>query len=190
MPRLFTAIELPDAIRSELRSLHSPIDGARWVEPADMHLTLRFFGDTGGHTARELIASLAEIEHDVFPLRVIGAGAFGGNDPHTVWAGIEPSPQLDALARAHEKAARNAGLAPETRTYKPHITLARLRQVRVDDVARFLSRASGYRSAPFYVARTVLMSSKPGTGGGPYAIEDSFPLRGSNYVGEDADANW
>ncbi len=190
MPRLFSAIELPDDIRTELRRLQCQIDGARWSEPADMHLTLRFFGEPGGHIERELIANLAEIEHDVFPLRILGAGAFGGNDPHTVWAGIEPSPQLDALARAHEKAARNAGLAPETRTYKPHITLARLRQARVDDVARFLSRASGYRSAPFYVARTVLMSSKPGTGGGPYAIEDSFPLRGSDYVGYDADANW
>ena len=190
MPRLFTAIELPGDVRTELRSLHSHIPGARWIEPANYHLTLRFFGDIGGSVARELIANLAEIEFDVFELRVLSLGAFGGNDPHTVWAGIQPSPQLDALARAHEKAARNAGLLQETRTYKPHITLARLRHARIEDVARFLSRSSGYRSAPFYVARTVLMSSKPGVGGGPYAIEDSFPLRGSGYVGEDADANW
>ena len=190
MPRLFTAIELPGDVRTELRSLHSHIPGARWIEPANYHLTLRFFGDIGGSVARELIANLAEIEFDVFELRVLSLGVFGGNDPHTVWAGIQPSPQLDALARAHEKAARNAGLLQETRTYKPHITLARLRHARIEDVARFLSRSSGYRSAPFYVARTVLMSSKPGVGGGPYAIEDSFPLRGSGYVGEDADANW
>jgi RNA 2',3'-cyclic 3'-phosphodiesterase len=190
MPRLFTAIELPDDIRAELYRLHVPLPGARWMKPADYHLTLRFFGDIEGGTAHELIANLAEIEADAFELRICGLGAFGGNDPQQLWAGIEPSESLDALQRTHEKAARNAGLPPEKRSFKPHVTLARMRHSNADAVARFLTRYSGYRSEPFFVPQTVLMSSKPLVGGRPYAVQDYFALRGGAYISDDEAANW
>ena len=190
MPRLFTAIELPPDVGAELYRLNTPLPGARWIKPENYHLTLRFFGDTGGSVARELVANLAEIDADAFALRVSGLGAFGGNDPHAVWAGIEPSEPLEALVRAHEKAARNAGLPPGTRTYRPHITLARLRNSNAGAVASFLTQYSGYRSEAFFVSQTVLMSSKPLTGGGPYVIEDSYPLRGGASPYEGDDASW
>ena len=190
MPRLFTALELPGDVRAELYGLHQPLPGARWVKPDDYHLTLRFAGEIEGGMAREFIANLAEIETDAFELTVSGLGAFGGNDPHSVWAGVAPSLALDALARAHEKAARNAGLPPEKHAFKPHITLARLKNARVDAVAQFLTRYSGYRSEPFFVGQAVLMSSRPRVGGGPYAIEDRFPLRGGLYVSDDSAASW
>ena len=190
MPRLFTAIEIPQDICSELYRLHQPVPGARWMTPDSYHLTLRFAGDVSGMVLREFIANLSEIEFDSFELTVLGLGAFGGESPHTIWAGIAPSPQLEALARAHEKAARNAGLPPKKRAFKPHITLARLNHSRPDEVARFLTRFSGYRSEPFFTERTVLMSSRPNIGGGPYAIEDRFPFRGTAYVSGDDDARW
>ena len=189
MPRLFTAIELPEDTRAELYRLHQPLPGARWIKPDAYHLTLRFYGDIDNGVARELVANLAGIEADAFELRIVGLGAFGGNDPRAVWAGVEPSPALEALARAHEKAARNAGLPAEKRTFRPHVTSARLKNSDPDAVAKFLTRYGGYRSEPFFVARTVLMSSKPTVGGGPYVTEDVFPLRGG-YVGEDGPANW
>jgi 2'-5' RNA ligase len=190
MPRLFSAIELPDEVRAELYGLHQPLPSARWLKPDDYHLTLRFAGDIDNGLAREFVANLASVNVDAFELTVAGLGAFGGNDPHTVWAGVTPSPALDALARAHEKAARDAGLPPEKRTFKPHITLARMKGSRVDAVAMFLNRYSGYRSEPFFVGQAVLMSSRPMVGGGPYAIEDRFPLRGGLYVSEDSEASW
>jgi RNA 2',3'-cyclic 3'-phosphodiesterase len=190
MPRLFTAIEIPDVVRAELYALHQPLPGARWIDPAEYHLTLRFAGDINNGLAREFAANLASIDIDAFELTVEGLGAFGGNDPHTVYASFAPSPQLDALARAHEKAARDAGLPPEKRAFKPHITLARLRGSRVDAVAQYLTRYSGYRSEPFFAGQAVLMSSRPQTGGGPYAIEERYPLRGGLYVSEDYEASW
>jgi 2'-5' RNA ligase len=190
MPRLFTALELPKEVCAELSALHQPLPGARWLQPADYHLTLRFAGDIDNHLAREFVANLASIDIDAFELTVEGLGAFGGNDPHTVWAGVAPSATLDVLARAHDKAARATGLPPEKRAFKPHITLARLKGSRVDAVAKFLTRYSGYRSEPFFVGQTVLMSSRPLTGGGPYAVEDRFPLRGGLYVSEDYEASW
>ena len=190
MPRLFTAIEVPDEIRDELYRLRMPLPGARWMKPESYHITLRFAGDIGNVAAREFAANLSRVEPDGFELRLSGLGAFGGDDPHAIWAGVELTPQLEDLARAHEKAARNAGLAPETRAFKPHVTLARLKHSNPEAVARFLTRSSGYRSEPFFVPRTLLMSSRPGTGGGPYGVEDGFPMRGMAFLSEDGDATW
>jgi 2'-5' RNA ligase len=70
------------------------------------------------------------------------------------------------------------------------VTLARLKHSNVEAVARFLTRYGGYRSEPFFVARTLLMSSRPSVGGGPYGIEDRFPMRGMEFLNEDGEANW
>lgn len=190
MPRLFTAIELPDEVCGELYRLHQPLPGARWLTPEDYHLTLRFAGDIDNSRAREFSANLAEVEIDAFELTVSGLGAFGGNDPHTVFAGVAPSPGLDALSRAHEKAARNAGLPLQRHAFTPHITLARLKNSRADAVAKFLTRYGGYRSEPFFVGQAVLMSARPLVGGGPYAVEEYFPLRGGLYASGDSEATW
>lgn len=190
MPRLFTAIEIPDEVCAELYGLHQPLPGARWITPDSYHLTLRFAGDIDNLLAREFTANLAEVNVDAFELTVSGLGAFGGNEPRSVWAGVAPCPALDILAKAHEKAARNAGLPPDKRPFTPHITLARLKNSDPQAVAQYLTRYGGYRSEPFFVGQAVLMSSRPGVGGGPYAIEDRFPLRGGLYISEDSDASW
>lgn len=190
MPRIFSAIELPDDLREELYRLHQPLPGARWVHPGNYHISLRYLGDIDRSAAREFIENLAGLEPDPFELRMVGLGVFGGYDPHAVWASVEPSSALTALARAHEKAARLAGFAPEKRPFTPHVTLARLRNSDTQRVARFLTRYGGYRSHPFLVTRTVVMSSRPVTGGGPYAVEDIFPMRGCGFAYEDQDVSW
>ncbi len=178
MPRLFAAVELPEEARDELAALEAPLQGARWMEHDELHLTLRFAGDVDNARAREFADALASIARDVFEIRIAGLGAFGGNDPRALWAGVEPNPALDQLARDCERAARQAGLPPETRAFKPHVTLARLRYARVDTVARYLEHNGGFRLAPFVVERFVLFSSRPQVGGGPYVLEEAFPLRG------------
>lgn len=178
MPRLFTAIELPDEVKAELYRLHQPLPGARWLKPEDYHLTLRFAGDIDNGIAREFAANLAEIDVDAFEVRLAGLGAFGGNNPNIVFADVEPSPALEALAKLHDRAARAAGLPPEKRAYKPHVTLARLKTSNTDAVARYLARFGGYRSERIFVPRFVMMSSRPGVGGGPYGVVEGFALRG------------
>ena len=61
MPRLFTAIEIPEATRVRLSLLRAPLSGARWVEPENMHITVRFAGDIDGRAADELVDFLAGI---------------------------------------------------------------------------------------------------------------------------------
>ena len=80
------------------------------------------------------------------------------------------------MRRANERAAREAGLPPEGRNFKPHVTLARLRGARPDAVALYLERQGGIVAEPFTVSRFVLYSSRNSVGGGPYVVEAAYPL--------------
>lgn len=182
MPRLFTGIELPEDVRDAVSDLQVPIPGVHWIDSDNLHMTLRFAGDIDKPTARAFAELLAGIDCDAFEMRLSGLGTFGGKEPHTLWAGIEASgPALDTLARANERAARGAGLKPESRNFKPHVTIARLKHARVEGLARFLSRHGHFRSEPFAVSRFVLYSSRPLVGGGPYVVEEAFPLSGAAW---------
>ena len=58
MPRLFSAIEIPTSIAERLTLLRAGISGARWIDPENYHLTLRFIGDVDGPTARDFTSSI------------------------------------------------------------------------------------------------------------------------------------
>ena len=177
MPRLFTAIEIPEIVRAQLALVRGNLPGAKWVEMEDMHLTIRFFGDFGNLEADELVSTLARVDFDPFELKITGLGVFGGRDPRALFAGIADSEPLNALQRASERAARAARLPPETRAFKPHITLARLKNAKPELVARFLSARPPLQAWPFTVDQFTLMSSRPGVGGGPYVREERFDAR-------------
>jgi 2'-5' RNA ligase len=178
MPRLFTAIEIPQTVRRRLSLIRAPLNGAKWIEPEDMHITLRFAGDIDGRTADDLVDFLAAVRARPFPVTIGGIGAFGGRDPRVLWAGVEAGEPLELLYRANERAARSAGLEPEGRTFKAHVTLARMRGVRQQAVARFLAENGGLRTEPFLATRFVLLSARPGSGGPPYVVEAEFPFEG------------
>lgn len=178
MPRLFTALEVPSSLVLRLAMLRDGVSGAHWVMPESHHITLRFVGDVEDSVAHDFAQALAAIELDSFEAEVSGLGSFGGRKPRTIFAALKPSEPLERLARAHERAARMAGLPPETRNFTPHITLARLRNARPEAVARYLERFGGFQAEPFPVNRFLLMSSRALQGGGPYVIEDVYPLRG------------
>ncbi|MGI9522653.1 MAG: RNA 2',3'-cyclic phosphodiesterase [Hyphomicrobiaceae bacterium] len=191
MPRLFTAIPIPEDIRADLSLHQEPLAGARWLASEDYHLTLRFIGDVDNPMAREFADFLSRIEINVFDMRLVGFDAFGGNEPRTLWAGIEADQTLRALQRANETAARAAGLKPEKQQFRPHVTVARLRHARVEALSKYLERHGGYRSSTFVVDHFVLLSSKPRSGGGPYVVEERFPLVAGEWDNlEDAQAIW
>jgi 2'-5' RNA ligase len=186
MPRLFTALEIPASIRTHLSLLRAPLSGAKWVEPEDMHITLRFAGDIDDRTADEFAGLLAEISAVPFPVSIQGVGSFGGRDPRVLWAGVEAGEPLAALYRANERAARAVGLEADPRTFKPHVTLARMRGARHQAVARFLQEQGGLRMQSFTAARFVLLSARPGSGGAPYAIEAEYPFEGAGNWADEA----
>ena len=176
MPRLFTGVEIPPDIGQALAMMRGGLPGARWIDPENYHLTLRFIGDVDGATARDFTLSLSKIAAAPFALSLNGLGSFGGGKPRAIFAGIAPSEGLEALRRANERAAREAGLPPEGRNYKPHVTIARLRGARADAVAAYLERQGGIGPGTFTVTRFVLYSSRNSVGGGPYVVEAVYPL--------------
>ncbi len=91
MPRLFVGLELPEAIRERLARVKGPLPGARWIEPDDLHMTLRFAGDIDNPTADELVGFLASIEIDPFEVRITGLDASAA----MTRAPFTPSPMAD-----------------------------------------------------------------------------------------------
>lgn len=178
MPRLFSGLDLPSSVRQQLMLLRTPLPGAKWIEEDNFHISLRFAGDIDNHQASEFADALSRIEVPQFTIRLQGLGVFGGKVPHALWAAVAPNPALADLARQHERAARSAGLVPVSRKFTPHVTLARLKHTRTDVIARFLERLGGFQSQDIAIDSFQLFSARPRTGGGPYVVEESYPLTG------------
>lgn len=177
MPRLFIALEVPRNLALSLSLLRGGLPGARWIDVENYHITLRFIGDVDGRTADELVDRLDRIDRPEFQLLLNGIGSFGSKKPHSIWAGVTPSPELYALQGEIERICQRIGLAPDPRKFTPHVTLARLKHCRLDDVVHYLSGRGNFFATPFTATRFVLMSSKESVGGGPYLTEEVFPLR-------------
>lgn len=176
MPRLFTAVEVPAQIAASLSLLRGGLPGARWIDVENYHITLRFIGDIGDLAASEIADALSRVDRPPFELELEGLGALGGRKPHSIVACVRTSPELKNLQAEHERIIQRIGLEPERRKFAPHVTLARLRHAYEPDVAGYLSMRGAFRTAPFPVGRFVLLSSRASRGGGPYVMEEAFPL--------------
>lgn len=177
MPRLFTALEIPRDAALSLSLLRGGLPGARWIDTENYHLTLRFFGDVEGHVADEIAAALDRVQRPAFSLTLSGVGAFGSKKPHALWAGVQPSPGLTALQADIDRLVLRLGLPADARKFTPHVTLARLKNTDSAAVAFWLSSRGNFLAPPFRPSRFVLMSSRDSVGGGPYVIEEAWPLK-------------
>lgn len=176
MPRLFTGLEIPPRVVQSLAMMRGGLPGARWIDPENYHLTLRFIGDIDDALAREIAGLLGRVRRGSFELRLDGLTSFGGRKPRAVVAAAVPAAPLMELQAEHERLLQRLGLEPEGRKYTPHVTLARLRDSSSWQVADYLAARGHYRSLPFEVSRFVLFSSRASVGGGPYVVEADYPL--------------
>jgi RNA 2',3'-cyclic 3'-phosphodiesterase len=176
MPRLFTGLEIPREIAEALSVLRGGLPGARWIDPENYHVTLRFIGDIDDAIAREIAFMLGQIKRRGFALRFDGVSSFGGRRPRAVIAAIVPAPPLIELQAEHERIMQRIGLEPEGRKFSPHVTLARLRDSSSRQVADYLATRGPLNSLSVPVERFVLFSSRASVGGGPYVVEAAYPL--------------
>jgi RNA 2',3'-cyclic 3'-phosphodiesterase len=187
---LFTALEIPRDAALSLSLLRGGLPGARWIDVENYHLTLRFIGDVPGYLADEIASSLDRVHRPAFQLSLAGVGAFGGKKPHSVYAAAAPSADLNALQAEIERICQRLGLPADPRRFTPHVTLARLRNASSLDVARYLSARGNFSAQVFKVGRFVLMSSRDSVGGGPYVVEEAWPLAGGSVEGRRAEMDW
>jgi 2'-5' RNA ligase len=176
MPRLFTGLEIPDDVAQRLSLLRGGLPGARWIDAESYHVTLRFIGDIDGPTAVEVADALSRIDRDSLTLTIDGLDAFGSKKPHALVARIAGGRALIELQAEQERIIQRLGLPAETRKFTPHVTLARLRGTSNRDVAEYLALRGGFSAGPFRADRFVLYSSRDSVGGGPYLVEEAYPL--------------
>ena len=176
MPRLFTGLEIPRHVADSLSMMRGGLQGARWIDPENYHLTLRFIGDIDDALARDIAGLLGRVQRRPFELRLDGLTSFGGRKPRAVVASVTAVAPLLELQAEQERLLQRLGLEPEGRKYIPHVTLARLRETSSWQVADYLSARGHFRSAAFEVSRFVLFSSRSSVGGGPYVVEAAYPL--------------
>lgn len=177
MPRLFTGVELPSGVALDLQIMSGGIPGARWMDPANYHLTIRFIGDIEQGLAREIAMQLDQVSFLPFSLRMKGVGIFGGNKPHSLYASVEENAELRRLHDVHERLCQTLGLPAEARKFLPHVTLARLKDAEPRALQRWIEVHSLYSTVAHTVSAFVLFSSRPLKGGGPYGVEAEYLAR-------------
>lgn len=85
MPRLFAAIEIPASVAQMLSFLRGGLPGARWIDPDNYHITLRFIGDVDLNVAHDVASMLDSVNRAPFDLWLDGVAPFGGRKPRSVF---------------------------------------------------------------------------------------------------------
>jgi len=178
--RLFVALPIPDRFRPGLSLMAGGLPGARWVRPENLHLTLRFIGNTDGRTYADVMDVLAGVKAPAFDLALKGIGHFGERGRvDSLWVGVAKG---EALMRLHDKietALQRIGLDPEHRRFLPHVTLARLKSAPAPRVADWMAAHGGFVTTSWRVEGFDLFSSYLGGEGAIYQREAGFPLGGA-----------
>lgn len=121
------------ALEPLLRELHDAGPGLKVVSPSQLHLTLKFLGDTEDGLVPEIVQAMGKAAIGSTPavLRVRGMGAFPGlSRIRVVWIGIEGAEGLGAIARRLDELVEPLGFPREARAWTAHVTLARVRDSR------------------------------------------------------------
>jgi 2'-5' RNA ligase len=175
--RLFVGIPLPEDVRARLGELKGGLHGARWVMPENLHLSLRFIGEVPGGDEADIDQALGTIEAPAFPLTLSELGFFDRRRRvHAVWAGVEKSEPLMRLHAKVEQALVHLGHEPEHRKFKPHVTLARMKNGSASEVGEFLEVQNGFNAGPFDVDGFTLFRSHLGHGGAHYQALAEYGL--------------
>ena len=135
------------------------IVGARWQDDDQVHLTLAFAGEVDNLQYANLVEALSEADSTTFAADVSGVGHFERKQmPTALWARVPLTDALALLQHRVERACRRAGLAPESRGYRPHITLARLPRS-AGPVGDWLAQHGTLRAGPWQVEGFTLYES-------------------------------
>ena len=146
--RLFLAINLAPEMRRAVIEATSPLREAAptigWVDETRLHLTLKFLGDQAESSVEPLSDALASVagKHRAFRLSVKEIGAFPNfRRARVVWMGVDREPRLEFLHHDVELACEKLGFELEGRAFRPHLTLARVKDRTDEQELRKLSRA-------------------------------------------------
>jgi 2'-5' RNA ligase len=174
--RLFIGIPLSAQAVDELSRLVGRLrakgDGLRWTAPASWHITLQFLGETGREQCEDLIAQLRTLHPPPFPVALEKPGCFERSG--VFFVAVRPSAELAALQRSVLARTARCGFVAESRSFQPHITLARSREPR-SGLGSLMSRLPGDVRTEFTATEFLLYESFLGPGGARYEVRGRFP---------------
>lgn len=176
--RAFIAIDLEPELKSALEALLRRLEATRaevrWARPGGIHLTLKFLGEIDEPQAARVMAALEGVarRHRSFGLRLEGTGAFPTErSPRVLWAGVAAEPGLAEMQDDLERALEGLGFPRETRPFKPHLTLGRVKgRARLD---RALAELEAHRRddlGGMVVRKVALFESRLHPQGAEYRI--------------------
>ena len=181
--RAFLAVPLPAPLQEELtrlrRELSGPLQGLRWSNPATVHLTLRFFGDTPVDDLEKIRASMLSValREQPFHVDLQGLGAFPSpRRPRVVWIGLTPPAALQALYRTCAEELHREGFPGEARDFAPHLTIGRYRE-HGPDLTTVLAQQGQRTIGRLPVTRLVLYESQLRPDGARHLALFTVPLR-------------
>ncbi len=190
MLRTFIAVPLPSSLSKKLAKwagrLREAMPGVRWTEAEQMHLTLKFLGETSLDDVPQLARTLRELVEPAMPLvaHLSGLGAFPRTSAARIlWIGChEPSGELATLQQAVEMAIGKLGYPRENRPWQPHITLGRIRDRRPQqDIAELIEQHADWEAGSFAINEVVLYSSLLSNRGAEYKRLATLPLAAQNH---------
>ena len=184
--RTFIAVEIDSPAREVmlrlLKQLASELNGVRWTQPDQLHLTLKFVGDIDNRSLPEVCnqmrAACAGV--DAFSASLKGLGAFPKQKPPRVlWVGFEEGvEQLKLINQRLETLLAGVGVPSEGRAYAPHLTLGRInRGADQQQIATRMARDSESDFARFDVSDVLLIASVRERNRMLYETIDSVPLQ-------------
>jgi 2'-5' RNA ligase len=181
--RLFVALEIPPEVRDGLaaliREFRALAPRLKWVRAENLHLTLKFIGETERARLDAICAALAEVRSThVLELGVHGLGFFPDDQRSRVlWAGLRPPEHVAQLAAAIEAALAAVGFPREQRPFAPHLTLARLEDAQLPLPLREAIRQEGSRAfGAWHATEFQLIESRRKPAGAEYTTVQSFPF--------------
>jgi 2'-5' RNA ligase len=181
--RLFVALsisaEVRDSLASLLIQLHRADSKLRWVHPSNLHVTLKFIGNSRDEQLPNIIDALGKVGTPVgIPIEVRRIGFFPNDRrPAVIWAGIDAPPELALLAQRVDQVLTECGVSAETRPFRAHLTLARLKESLLSEPLRAAIRNS--KDQVFgrqFSTQFHLMESKTKSTGAEYTTLHSFPF--------------
>ncbi|MDI6402135.1 RNA 2',3'-cyclic phosphodiesterase [Balneolaceae bacterium ANBcel3] len=127
--RLFTAITIPDHVRGELAAIQPQHPEIHLTPESQLHLTMRFIGDCDKNKTRRISQVLTHVSFRPFDLTLQGTGTFRSEETTSIlWAGVRYNDVLGELYESIQQELYRAKVAPENRTFHPHVTLGRVRR--------------------------------------------------------------
>lgn len=177
MPRVFLAIPVPEEVHTPIRTLLPAGNALVRTRPEQLHVTLHFQGTVTEATAMALMHGLSSGPTNSFELSLEGLGSFRISETRGVlWCGLKACPELHRLHRSLADQLMTLGLAPETRPWIPHVTIARFNPRQWPDLDTLPEQHRDKCMGTFRVTQFQLYDSVPGPEGSRYIVLNQYLL--------------